>query len=94
MAGTCGLFSSLAILSFQHGVRFGRISTSWLVINLSTILPTLLSILLYNETVSPRRAAGLVSAVVALLILWAERIREEKAMAQEAAKDVQKVGMP
>ena len=92
VAVVCGVLSSLAILSFQHGVRFGRISTSWLVINLSTTLPTLLSILLYHETVRPRRAAGLVLAVVALVILWAERVREEKAAMQKAAQIEQNIG--
>jgi len=79
VATGCGFLSSLAILNFQHGVRFGKISTSWLIINLSTALPTVLSILIYHETVSMRRALGLVLAVVALLILWLERTREEKA---------------
>jgi drug/metabolite transporter (DMT)-like permease len=82
----CGFLASFATLQFQHGIRHGKISTSWLVINLSTALPTVLSILLYNETVTPRRALGLVLAVVALLILWVERAREERAT--EAAATV------
>jgi drug/metabolite transporter (DMT)-like permease len=81
VATGCGFLSSMAILNFQHGVRFGKISTSWLVINLSTALPTVLSILIYHEAVSTRRALGLALAVAALLILWLERIREEKAAA-------------
>jgi drug/metabolite transporter (DMT)-like permease len=68
----------VAILSFQHGVRFGKISTSWLVINLSTALPTILSIAIYHEVVSLRRALGLALAMVALGILWLERRREEQ----------------
>src|SRR5439155_6946552 len=39
----CGLCASVAILFFQIGVRHGNISTSWLVINLSTAVPTVLS---------------------------------------------------
>ncbi len=76
---TCGFLASLAILNFQHGIRFGKISTSWLVINLSMALPTVLSILIYHEAVSPRRAAGLALTVVALLLLWMERRRDETA---------------
>lgn len=78
-AMTCGFLSSVAILSFQHGVRFGKISTSWLIMNLSTALPTVLSVLIYGEAVSARRALGLFLAVVALFILWLERKREESA---------------
>jgi hypothetical protein len=76
-AAVCGLLASLATLSFQHGVRYGKISTSWLVINLSTGLPTALSILVYHEVVTVRRALGLLLAVVTLIILWIERAQEE-----------------
>src|SRR5437868_13359964 len=41
----CGMCAGLAILNFQHAVRFGKISTSWLLINLSMVVPTALSIL-------------------------------------------------
>jgi drug/metabolite transporter (DMT)-like permease len=73
----CGLLASTAILNFQHGVRYGRISTSWLIVNLSTALPAVLSILIYRERLGARRSAGLVLALVALLLLWLERRREE-----------------
>ncbi len=85
VATGCGVLSSLAILNFQHGVRFGKISTSWLIINLSTALPTVLSILIYREAVSLRRALGLALAAMALFILWLERAREEKATGRVAA---------
>lgn len=77
VAGACGLCASVAILHFQHGVRHGRISTSWLIVNLSTIVPTILSILIYGETVSPRRAVSLALALVALVLLWIDRRQEE-----------------
>lgn len=79
---TCGFLASVAILSFQRGVRFGKISTSWLVINLSTALPTVLSIVIYRESVGIRRSLGLFLAVAALVILWLERTREERAHAE------------
>ncbi len=78
----CGFLASVAILAFQRGVRLGKISTSWLVINLSTALPTVLSILIYHENVSLRRGLGLFLAVAALVILWVERTREERSIAQ------------
>lgn len=79
VAALCGTLASVAILNFQHGIRYGRISTSWLIINLSTIVPTVLSILLYREIVSARRALSLILAMVALLLLWLDRRREERA---------------
>ncbi|MFM8984970.1 MAG: EamA family transporter [Planctomycetia bacterium] len=76
-AAVCGLLASLAILFFQRGIRYGKISTSWLVINLSTIVPTVLSIVLYREAVSPRRALALGLSLVALTLLWLDRRQQE-----------------
>ncbi len=76
-ATVCGILASLAILAFQRGIRYGKISTSWLVINLSMALPTVLSIMVYHEVITARRAIGLLLAVVTLIILWRERVREE-----------------
>jgi drug/metabolite transporter (DMT)-like permease len=77
-AAGCGFLASFATLNFQQGIRHGKISTSWLVINLSTALPTALSILIYREAVGLRRGLGLLLSVVALLILWFERAYEEQ----------------
>ena len=78
VAAICGVLAGLAILNFQRGIRYGRISTSWLVINLSTIVPTVLAILVYREVVSLRRALSLFLALVSLLLLWLDRRGEEK----------------
>jgi drug/metabolite transporter (DMT)-like permease len=75
----CGFLASFATINFQRGIRLGKISTSWLIINLSTALPTILSIVMYREAITTRRALGLLLAIVALLILWFERRREERA---------------
>lgn len=77
IASGCGVLTSIAILNFQRGIHFGKISTSWLVINLSTILPTILSILIYHEVVSPRRAIGLLLAGAAIGLLWYERRQDD-----------------
>ncbi len=78
VAAVCGVLAGIAILNFQRGIRYGRISTSWLVINLSTFVPTMLSILIYHEVVSFRRALSLILALLSLLLLWLDRRREEQ----------------
>lgn len=80
-----GTFAGLSILNFQHGVRFGRISTSWLIMNLSTALPVILSILIYRETIRWKRALGLTLAVAALLLLWLDRTREQSGLMLSAS---------
>jgi drug/metabolite transporter (DMT)-like permease len=62
-------------------VHFGKISTSWLIMNLSTALPVILSILIYRETIKWKRALGLTLAVAALLLLWLDRTGEEHGLA-------------
>ena len=74
----CGLCASVAILSFQIGVRHGNISTSWLVINLSTAVPTVLSIVIYREEVGLRRAVALIAIVLSLIFLWKDKQLEQK----------------
>lgn len=83
-AGVCGLFASVGILNFQHGIRYGKISASWLVINLSTAIPTLLSIWVYHEQIGLKRSLSLLMAAFALLLLWLDR-REEEARTSTAA---------
>src|SRR5206468_6191755 len=66
----CGLCASVAILSFQIGVRHGNISNSWLIINLSTAVPTVLSIVIFREAVCLRRAAAVMAIVLSFIFLW------------------------
>lgn len=74
----CGLCASVAILTFQIGVRFGNISTSWLIINLSTAVPTVLSILVYQEEVGLRRGIALIAIVLSLIFLWKDKQLESR----------------
>ena len=87
VAGVCGFLAAAAILAFQAGLRYGKgkIATSWVVINLSTALPTILSIVIYKEAVSPWKIVGLILVVVAVLLLWKDKQIDEAAEAGLAA---------
>ena len=87
VAGVCGFLAAAAILAFQAGLRYGKgkIATSWVVINLSTALPTILSIVIYKEAVSPGKIVGLILVVVAVLLLWKDKQIDEAAEASLAA---------
>jgi len=78
VATLCGLLASVAILCFQTGIRYGRISTSWLVINLSTVVPTVLSIVYYGEHVGVRRGVALAAIALSLLFLWKDKQIESR----------------
>jgi EamA domain-containing membrane protein RarD len=77
-----GICASIAILAFQAGIRHGDIATSWLAINLSSGLPTIASIVVYDEPVGLVRAVALCLIPVSMALLWkdkrdAERRRHE-----------------
>ena len=74
-----GVCAATAILLFQIGVREGKISTSWLIINLSSAIPILISLVLYREKVGPKQLLALVAMLAALILLWLERKQSEKA---------------
>jgi len=72
-----GISCSLALWVFQAGLRHGHISTSWLLINLSSGVPALLSLLVYHDRLTPRQVAATGLAVVALFLLWWDRRQTE-----------------
>jgi len=78
ISGVCGLFASVAILSFQSGLRFGKIATSWVVINLSTAVPTVLSLAIYKEEISLKKTAVLILIAISMLLLWKDKQVEER----------------
>lgn len=77
VAAIFGILASLAVLTFLHAVHFGKISTSWLLVNLSAVVPTVLSIVVYREQVTLKRGLSLMLALGALMLLWIDRRVEE-----------------
>jgi drug/metabolite transporter (DMT)-like permease len=73
-----GIFTAAAFWFFQRGLRFGKIATSWLVINLSSVIPTVLSILVYREPVNGRKVLVLLLVLISLLLLWWDRSRGQR----------------
>lgn len=71
LIGCCGgTMAALALFLFQTGLRYGKISTSWLLINLATSVPILLSIFLFGERLNYGKAAGILLVLAAILMMW------------------------
>ena len=68
-----GASAALGLWMFQRGLRHGRIATSWLLINLSSGIPTLLSVVFYREALGIRKIIVLVLVIGSLLLLWWDR---------------------
>jgi EamA domain-containing membrane protein RarD len=68
-----GVAASVAILAFQAGLKHGTIATSWLAINLSAGIPTVASILIYDEPVGVGKALALALIPVSMFLLWKDK---------------------
>lgn len=93
----CGACAGVAILTFQVGVRYGRISTSWLVINLSTIVPAVLSLVVYQEWKAGFKWQQLVALgmmLASVVLLWRDKAVEdaEKSRTDAAIPGVEAAG--
>lgn len=73
-----GVAASVAILAFQAGVKHGNIATSWLAINLSAGIPTVASILIYDEPVGAIKALALALIPVSMFLLWKDKKAQEE----------------
>jgi EamA domain-containing membrane protein RarD len=83
-----GISASIAILAFQAGVKHGHIATSWLAINLSAGIPTVASVLIYDEPVLPGKAIALVLIPISMFLLWKDKKDDEKRRAALGARAV------
>jgi EamA domain-containing membrane protein RarD len=83
-----GAAAAVALWLFQRGLRYGRIATSWLLINLSAGVPTVLSVVVYHEPLSPRKILVLLLIVLSLALLWWDRKQD---MDKEESPDLLRV---
>ena len=80
--GTAVVFGVLAMLSswaFLYGLRFGKITMSWVLINLSAVVPTIASTLIYGERMTTRKLVLLSLTAVAIVLLWKDKEPETAA---------------
>ena len=79
VSGTAIFFGALAILAFWvflYGLQFGKITTSWIFMNLSAIVPAALSVLIYHEAVTLAKALVLALVVASIVLLWKDKQQE------------------
>lgn len=79
VSGTAIFFGALAILAFWvflYGLQFGKITTSWIFMNLSAIVPAALSAAIYHESVSLAKVLALGLVVASIVLLWKDKQQE------------------
>ena len=70
-----GAAAGAGLWLFQKGLRFGHIATSWLLVNLSSGVPTVLSLIVYHERLNQKKLAILVLITISLVLLWWDQKR-------------------
>jgi drug/metabolite transporter (DMT)-like permease len=79
VSGTAIFFGALAVLAFWvflYGLQFGKITTSWIFMNLSAIVPAALSTILYHEKLGVLKALVLGLVVLSIFLLWKDKQQE------------------
>lgn len=72
----CGCVALCALWAFQEGIKRGKIATSWLIINLSSIIPTIGSILIYHEEISLKKIAIVGLIFIAIVLVWKDGLED------------------
>ena len=87
IGAAAGAAASLALFAFQASLRFGKISTSWLIINLCVSVPVVLSIVIYRERVTAGKALGMLLVLVAIVLLWWDKKMDLERAGKEARRE-------
>jgi multidrug transporter EmrE-like cation transporter len=86
MGAAAGAAASLALFAFQASLRYGKISTSWLVLNLCVAVPLLISITVYGEKLTAAKSVGVGLVFAAIVLMWWDKRID---LARAAATHVQ-----
>ena len=70
IGAAAGAAASLALFAFQASLRYGNISTIWLVLNLCVAVPLLISITVYGEKLTVARSVGVGMVFAAIVLMW------------------------
>ena len=90
IGAAAGAAASLALFAFQASLRYGKISTSWLVLNLCVAVPLLISIAVYGEKLTAGKSIGVALVFAAIFLMWWDkRIDLARKAAEEASDDNQ-----
>lgn len=93
LIGACtGLVASITLFIFQTALKYGKISTSWLIINLTAAVPVLISMFVFKEKIGSAKGLGVVMVFVAMIMLWLDKKADlktsdsEKSLAKSTVK--------
>ncbi len=73
-----GVVTVLSSWLFLYALKFGKITTSWVILNLSAAVPAIGSIVIYGEPLSVRKMPLLLLVAASILLLWKDMVEERR----------------
>jgi drug/metabolite transporter (DMT)-like permease len=79
VAVVCGICAAGAYYAFQSSIGMGKLSVAWLMMNISSAIPAVVSIFEYGESISRLKILALALVLVSLLLIFRGRQMEMQA---------------
>jgi drug/metabolite transporter (DMT)-like permease len=76
VAAACGICAAVAYYAFLFSIGFGKVAVAWLMMNISSAIPAVVSVFVYGEKLTLLKILALVLVLVALYFIFLGR-REE-----------------
>lgn len=79
VAAACGICAAVAYYAFQFSIAFGKVSVGWLMMNVSSAIPTVVSVFVYHEKLTPLKVLALGLVLLSLYFIFYGRHTEAQA---------------
>lgn len=76
VAAACGACSAIAYYAFQISIGFGKVAVGWLMMNVSSAIPAIVSLFVYREKLTALKVFAFGLAVVSLYFIFRGRRAE------------------
>jgi len=75
-----GICAAVAYFAFQTSIKIGKVTVGWLMMNLSSGVPAVVSIWIYRERLTPIKIVAFCLGLISILCLfWGQRIDQREA---------------
>jgi drug/metabolite transporter (DMT)-like permease len=81
VAVVCGICAAVAYYSFQYSIGFGKVSVAWLMMNISSAIPAVVSVFVYGEKLTLLKVLALGLVLVSLYFIFRGRRAEAQSEA-------------
>src|SRR5208283_3259958 len=75
----CGICSALAYYAFQYSIGFGKVAVGWLMMNISSAIPAIVSLFVYGEKLTRLKVLAFCLVLVSLYFIFRGRQAETQA---------------